>query len=86
MGKDWNGAQYEDDNREGMKLVINKDEQGDFYISVIPADSIFGECVRLTASGGAASRCPKLRQAIFDVWEALCEMPEERKTDAERRV
>ncbi|MHA2427432.1 MAG: hypothetical protein ACXADB_05345 [Candidatus Hermodarchaeia archaeon] len=67
-------GRYEDDNREGYELVIDKDDQGDFYISVLPVGHVIGPVVRLTASGGCASANPALRQAIFAAWLSMTEI------------
>ena len=65
-------AEYEDDDRDGSKIVISHDDQGDWYISICPVSHKVGlESIRLCASGGASYRNPKLRTAIIDAFEAI---------------
>jgi hypothetical protein len=64
-------AEYVDDMRDGCKLVIHCDDQGDVYVSVILEGHRFGSCVRLCASGGAASAAPGLLKAMRQAHDAI---------------
>lgn len=73
---DWGVARYKDDDREGYELIIMRDEQGDLYISVLPEGHKIGPKVRLCASGGASSRCPRLRRALFHAYDSMLQYNE----------
>jgi len=57
--------------REGNDLLIQLDDQGDAYVSVVPEGWKIGPTVRLCASGGASSMAPGLLPAIRAAYEAI---------------
>lgn len=65
-------AEYLDDSREGFKLSLHLDDQGDVYVSVIPeGDRVGRACVRLCASGGAGNVAPGLLKAMRQAHDAI---------------
>lgn len=57
--------------REKHKIVMFNGGNGDLYISTCPESHRFGTTVRIERSGGAATRNPRLVQALTATYDAI---------------
>ena len=59
------------DARQRHELVISQENNGDWYVMVVPEGDVIGPTVRLSTSGGASSHVPGLTKAIYEAYIAL---------------
>lgn len=66
-----------DDPKPRNELSIFRGGNGDWYVGVSPEGAMgLGQFVRICTSGGAASSCPALVQAVSDAYVALAAQAE----------
>jgi hypothetical protein len=62
------------DEKPHMALQVYQANNGDFYLSILPKGHKIGPKVRLSTSGGAATRCPKGVDAVHRLYDAIAGM------------